>query len=151
MGWRGYWKCSLCHHSGNTRWIQLSVLCAWRWYHYYSWWDRYLSYCEISRSLQVRYTNLILIHSVFQLFDSYSNRECQRTQGVSTTDLVGRMLLLTKGHQQRGDSEYKVERSRSDSMSQDSSARSPWTGVSQFLPTTQRIIQFSEGKEPKVN
>ena len=61
------------------------------------------------------------------------------------------MLLLTKGHQQRGDSEYKVERSRSDSMSQDSSARSPWTGVSQFLPTTQRIIQFSEGKEPKVN
>lgn len=78
------------------------------------------------------------------------DRECQRTQGVSTTDLVGRMLLLTRGHQQRGDSEYKVERSRSDSMSQDSDARSPWTGVSQFLPTTQRIIQFSEGKEPKV-
>ena len=58
---------------------------------------------------------------------------------------------MTKGHQQRGASEYKVERSRSDSMSQDSAARSPWTGVSQFLPTTQRIIQFSEGKEPKVN
>ena len=77
-------------------------------------------------------------------------RECQRTQGVSTTDLVGRMLLLTRGHQQRGDSEYKVERSRTESMSEDSSARSPWTGVSQFLPTTQKIIQFSEGKEPKV-
>lgn len=25
-------------------------------------------------------------------------RECQRTQGVSTTDLVGRMLLVTKAH-----------------------------------------------------
>lgn len=25
-------------------------------------------------------------------------RECKRTQGVSTTDLVGRMLLLTKAH-----------------------------------------------------
>ncbi|XP_072259284.1 ethanolamine-phosphate cytidylyltransferase [Pyxicephalus adspersus] len=25
-------------------------------------------------------------------------RECQRTQGVSTTDLVGRMLLMTKAH-----------------------------------------------------
>jgi len=61
------------------------------------------------------------------------------------------MLLLTRGHQLRGASEYKVERLRtnSESMGQDSSARSPWTGVSQFLPTTQRIIQFSEGKEPK--
>lgn len=65
-------------------------------------------------------------------------KECQRTQGVSTTDLVGRMLLMTRGHQQRGDSEYKVERSRTESMSEDSAARSPWTGVSQFLPTTQK-------------
>ena len=61
------------------------------------------------------------------------------------------MLLLTRGHQQRGDSEYKVERSRTESMSEDSAAKSPWTGVSQFLPTTQKIIQFSEGKEPKVS
>lgn len=27
-----------------------------------------------------------------------SCRECKRTQGVSTTDLVGRMLLMTKAH-----------------------------------------------------
>jgi len=80
--------------------------------------------------------------------DANRYRECERTQGVSTTDLVGRMLLLTREHQQRGDDEYRVERSRSDSMSQDHSARSPWTGLSQFLPTTRRIIQFSEGKEP---
>lgn len=26
------------------------------------------------------------------------SRECKRTQGVSTTDLVGRMLLATKAH-----------------------------------------------------
>src|SRR5690349_21615559 len=25
---------------------------------------------------------------------------------------------------------------------------SPWTGSSQFLPTTQKIIQFSDGKSP---
>ena len=25
-------------------------------------------------------------------------KECKRTQGVSTTDLVGRMLLMTKAH-----------------------------------------------------
>ena len=28
-------------------------------------------------------------------------------------------------------------------MSTDSSARSPWTGVSQFLPTTQKLLQVS--------
>lgn len=33
-------------------------------------------------------------------------------------------------------------------MGQDSKARSPWTGCSQFLPTTQKIIQFSDGKPP---
>ena len=32
---------------------------------------------------------------------------------------------------------------------QDHSTKSPWTGTSQFLPTTQRIVQFSEGKEPQ--
>lgn len=31
----------------------------------------------------------------------------------------------------------------------DHSAKSPWTGSSQFLPTTQKIIQFSDGKSPK--
>lgn len=34
-------------------------------------------------------------------------------------------------------------------MGQDHSASSPWTGCSQFLPTTQKIIQFSDGKSPK--
>ena len=34
-------------------------------------------------------------------------------------------------------------------MFQGHEARSPWTGVSKFLPTTQKIIQFAEGKEPK--
>jgi len=34
-------------------------------------------------------------------------------------------------------------------MSSDASARSPWTGVSQFLPTTQKILQFSNKNEPK--
>ena len=27
--------------------------------------------------------------------------------------------------------------------------KSPWTGVSQFLQTTNKILQFSSGKEPK--
>jgi len=76
-------------------------------------------------------------------------KECQRTQGVSTTNLVGRMLLLSKEHLQRGDQEYAVDRNSSSDMSSDSSARSPWTGVSQFLPTTQKILQFSNKEGPK--
>ncbi|XP_054156496.1 ethanolamine-phosphate cytidylyltransferase-like [Oppia nitens] len=83
-------------------------------------------------------------------------RECKRTEGVSTTDLVGRMLLLTKTHHRQSgptedlpDSEHTANFSRQ--ISRDSSAHSPWTGISQFLPTTQKIIQFAEGKEPKPN
>merc|ERR1711902_89417 len=76
-------------------------------------------------------------------------KECKRTQGVSTTNLVGRMLLLSKDHLQRGEQEYEVDKTNSDNMSSDASARSPWTGVSQFLPTTQKILQFSNGRTPK--
>merc|ERR1712136_497774 len=80
--------------------------------------------------------------------DAKRYKECQRTQGVSTTDLVGRMLLMSKAHQQRGSQEYEVRRRDSTDMSSDSSARSPWTGISQFLPTTQKILQFSNTRVP---
>jgi ethanolamine-phosphate cytidylyltransferase len=77
-------------------------------------------------------------------------KEVERTQGVSTTDLVGRMLLLTRDHFRRGDNEYKVDKdARSTNLATDALGRSPWTGVSQFLPTTRKIQQFSEGKEPE--
>lgn len=76
-------------------------------------------------------------------------KECKRTEGVSTTDLVGRMLLMTKQHQQMGEAEYRVGREHSDSLGTDASARSPWTGVTQFLPTTQKIMQFSSGLSPQ--
>ncbi|XP_022245772.1 ethanolamine-phosphate cytidylyltransferase-like isoform X2 [Limulus polyphemus] len=76
-------------------------------------------------------------------------KECSRTAGVSTTDLVGRMLLLTKQHHSCGEREYEVDKVQSGSISKDPSTHSPWTGISQFLPTTHKIIQFAEGKEPK--
>lgn len=38
------------------------------------------------------------------------HREVERTQGISTTNLVGRMLLMTKDHFQKGDVEYSVEK-----------------------------------------
>ncbi|CAG9864346.1 unnamed protein product [Phyllotreta striolata] len=81
--------------------------------------------------------------------DAGRYREVQRTAGVSTTDLVGRMLLLTRNHFKQGQYEYDVAKEHSSTMGQDSFARSPWTGCSQFLPTTQKIIQFSDGKPPK--
>ncbi|KAG8446394.1 hypothetical protein GDO86_014014 [Hymenochirus boettgeri] len=73
-------------------------------------------------------------------------RECQRTQGVSTTDLVGRMLLMTKAHHSMEVTlDYQQHR---DNLSKDAGGRSPWTGVSQFLQTSQKIMQFASGKEP---
>lgn len=76
-------------------------------------------------------------------------KECQRTQGVSTTNLVGRMLMLSKDHLQRGAQEYNVDRRSSSDMSSGACGRSPWTGLSQFLPTTQKILQFSNKDGPK--
>ncbi|XP_025783448.1 ethanolamine-phosphate cytidylyltransferase [Puma concolor] len=75
-------------------------------------------------------------------------RECRRTQGVSTTDLVGRMLLVTKAHHscEEMSSEY---REYADSFGKCPGGRNPWTGVSQFLQTSQKIIQFASGKEPQ--
>jgi len=78
-------------------------------------------------------------------------KECQRTQGVSTTNLVGRMLLLSMDHMHRGEKEYQVDKDKSSDMSSDSTTHSPWTGVSQFLPTTQKILQFSNKEGPKKN
>ncbi|XP_054564948.1 ethanolamine-phosphate cytidylyltransferase isoform X3 [Eptesicus fuscus] len=100
-------------------------------------------------------------------------RECKRTQGVSTTDLVGRMLLMTKAHHssQAMSSEYReyadsfgkpphLTPARQMLFSEGSSqvtsgglrcpgGRNPWTGVSQFLQTSRKIIQFASGKEPQ--
>ena len=49
----------------------------------------------------------------------------KRTEGVSTTDIVGRMLLMSREHH------IKTQ------------------GPSSFLPTSRRITQFSSGRVPK--
>uniref|UniRef100_A0A0R3RZZ8 ethanolamine-phosphate cytidylyltransferase n=1 Tax=Elaeophora elaphi TaxID=1147741 RepID=A0A0R3RZZ8_9BILA len=79
-------------------------------------------------------------------------RECMRTSGISTTDLVGRMLLLTKTHHSFADdiTEHE-ERARFLSMVCDRKAVSPWTRVSRFLPSTRTIMQFAEGRSPGEN
>lgn len=73
-------------------------------------------------------------------------RTVPRTQGVSTTDLVGRMLLMTKEH-------HKTDLDSSDSsvvtgMSSGVDKASPYTKLSKFMPTTRQIVQFSDGRSP---
>jgi len=72
-------------------------------------------------------------------------KEVSRTQGVSTTDIVGRMLLLTRNHHKR-EGEDIPDKNTVQNIQKGSMARSPYTGVSQFLATTQKIVQFSSGK-----
>ncbi|KAG2186271.1 hypothetical protein INT43_002709 [Umbelopsis isabellina] len=83
-------------------------------------------------------------------------RECKRTQGVSTTELVGRMLLMTRDHHRnRGTAGASPLASISSedlgSFSTASGKTGINTGVSHFLPTSRKIVQFSEGREPEPN
>eukprot|EP01012_Entosiphon_sulcatum_P023421 TRINITY_DN2843_c0_g1_i1.p1 TRINITY_DN2843_c0_g1~~TRINITY_DN2843_c0_g1_i1.p1 ORF type:complete len:447 (-),score=111.96 TRINITY_DN2843_c0_g1_i1:277-1617(-) len=81
----------------------------------------------------------------------------KRTEGVSTTDIVGRMLLMTREHHQPtvGPSLIASEvegEEHPDEENPPQPANTP-AGVflrpSNFLPTSRRISQFSPGKQPK--
>lgn len=74
-------------------------------------------------------------------------RECKRTQGVSTTELVGRMLLMTRDHHKRGES--SISNVSTEELGSFSTHGQKRTTVSHCLPTSKRIVQFSEGREPK--
>lgn len=75
-------------------------------------------------------------------------KECQRTVGISTTDLVERMLQATSNC---GD-QAKVDAANESSQATKTSERpqSPEiTKVSKFYPSTRKIIQFSNLRDPK--
>ncbi|GAA5809547.1 hypothetical protein MFLAVUS_002957 [Mucor flavus] len=76
-------------------------------------------------------------------------KECKRTQGVSTTELVGRMLLMTKNHHNHR--KNSIGSDLSGVNPQDVGSFSTPAKVSHFLPTSKRIVQFSKGIEPKEN
>ncbi|RUS34869.1 hypothetical protein BC938DRAFT_478120 [Jimgerdemannia flammicorona] len=85
--------------------------------------------------------------------DAGRYRECKRTQGVSTTELVGRMLLMTRDHHKRktsvgASSLASLSTEDLGSFSSGPTKASSNTGVSHFLPTSRKIVQFSEGREP---
>lgn len=59
------------------------------------------------------------------------------------------MLLMTKAHHSvvsnEATQDYKLHQ---DNFGKDARGSSPYTGVSQFLQTSQKIMQFASGKEP---
>ena len=59
------------------------------------------------------------------------------------------MLLLTKTHHINHENDLdEAERDHARKLSTDQEARSPWTCISRFLPSTQTIMQFAEGHQP---
>ncbi|KYQ94250.1 phosphoethanolamine-cytidyltransferase [Tieghemostelium lacteum] len=75
-------------------------------------------------------------------------RFIKRTEGISTTELVGRMLLMTKDHLQ-GVTDDKNNNALNNVNPKDLHKQSPYTSKSNFIPTTRKINQFSEGRAPK--
>jgi len=74
----------------------------------------------------------------------------KRSDGVSTTDIVGRMILMSKDHL----SHHTAQQSaiQSVDIKQMDVMRTQDTSVSHFLPTTRRIVQFALGsKGPRPN
>ena len=80
-------------------------------------------------------------------------RTVKRTEGVSSTDIVGRMLLCTRDHHVgTTDSAPHLSHVPSEKINGDIEASPLRTRsrVSTFLPTTRRLIQFAgETKAPK--
>lgn len=69
-------------------------------------------------------------------------RTVKRTEGVSSTDIVGRMLLCTRDHHL----DMPTARSHGTSPAE----LVPFTRESSFLPTTRRLIQFAgEPRAPR--
>ncbi|KAJ1921668.1 choline phosphate cytidylyltransferase [Mycoemilia scoparia] len=86
--------------------------------------------------------------------DAGRYKECKRTEGISTTELVGRMLLLTRDHHYRNlrksnspikgvDGEAVSEFSRSSSFNEKP------ISISHYLSTSKKIVQFSSEREPE--
>ncbi|KAG0467456.1 hypothetical protein HPP92_018423 [Vanilla planifolia] len=79
-------------------------------------------------------------------------KQIKRTEGVSSTDIVGRMLLCVR---ERSSGDHHTHSSLQRQFSHGHSPRfddggSPHGGtrISHFLPTSRRIVQFSNGKSP---
>ena len=76
-------------------------------------------------------------------------REYARTKAISTTELVGRMLLATTQHLDSVVSNPTSPRTASTFSETASASNSAAVRKDEFLPTCTRISQFSPHREPK--
>ncbi|KPA84605.1 putative ethanolamine-phosphate cytidylyltransferase [Leptomonas pyrrhocoris] len=77
-------------------------------------------------------------NSYQEIIDAGKFKVVKRTEGISTTDLVGRMLLCTKNHMLQSMDEMQLENELIE--------QSPTT---HYLTTSRKIVQFSNNSSPK--
>ncbi|XP_030500955.2 ethanolamine-phosphate cytidylyltransferase isoform X1 [Cannabis sativa] len=78
-------------------------------------------------------------------------KQIKRTEGVSSTDIVGRMLLCVRErsiNESHNHSSLQRQFSHGHGQKFDDGGSGSGTRVSHFLPTSRRIVQFSNGKGP---
>ncbi|XP_027339476.1 ethanolamine-phosphate cytidylyltransferase isoform X2 [Abrus precatorius] len=78
-------------------------------------------------------------------------KQIKRTEGVSSTDIVGRMLLCVRERSVSDSHNHSsLQRQFSNGHSPKFEAGVPAIGtrISHFLPTSRRIVQFSNGRGP---
>ncbi|KAF5471392.1 hypothetical protein F2P56_008198 [Juglans regia] len=78
-------------------------------------------------------------------------KQIKRTEGVSSTDIVGRMLLCVRERaisDSHNHSSLQRQFSHGHSQKFEDGGSGSGTRVSHFLPTSRRIVQFSNGKGP---
>ncbi|KAK7199693.1 ethanolamine-phosphate cytidylyltransferase [Novymonas esmeraldas] len=77
-------------------------------------------------------------NSYQEIIDAGRFKVVKRTEGISTTDLVGRMLLCTKNHMLKSLDEVHLEGPLFDSPP-----------TMHYLTTSRKIVQFSNNSSPK--
>lgn len=79
-------------------------------------------------------------------------RQIKRTEGVSSTDIVGRILSTMKDNSNSEDkSSFTLNGDLYEGKDVSKKIRNKIAPVSHFLPTSRRIVQFSNGKGPGPN
>lgn len=87
----------------------------------------------------------------FSLFDSFLQDTPDYQQHTDNFGKVSTVGFIFAPHLFRVDALFCADESMfaSPLLFQGPKGHSPWTGVSQFLQTSQKIIQFASGKEPQ--
>ena len=91
--------------------------------------------------------------------DAYANakrrgkyKEIKRTEGVSTTDIVGRMLMCTKRKPSLRKASLDAEMGELSPLQREFTQDEKVEGrASSFMPTSRRIVQFSSSKKIRPN